>query len=127
MDTLITIAGRTYEVLSFLRGNERYLSGSTIVERAKEMNANLGKDDGQHLLDHQDEIPAEFRNFGNFLDRTIVVFTEWRHPDDPKVVAFICWHGLPWHNCRWAQGWISLNYDYLPCDDFRVLRRKSQH
>ena len=61
LPTTMTISGRTYDLLGFLQGDEKSVVGHTMVVRAKEMNANLGQDDGQHLLDHQDEIPAAVR------------------------------------------------------------------
>jgi len=39
LPTEMTIAGRTYEILGFLRGDEKSVVGHTIVERAKEMKA----------------------------------------------------------------------------------------
>lgn len=109
--TEMTIAGRTYEILGLLRGDEQSVPGSTMVERAKDMNANLGKDDGEFLLKHQQEIPVALRG------KVAFVFTDWRIPDDPGHVAYVDWNGS-----RWVRNWRWLGRDWR--GDDRVLRRK---
>ncbi len=110
LPTEMTIAGRTYEILGFLRGDEKSVVGHTIVERAKEMKAPLGQDDGQHLLDHQEEIPEALRG-------KIFVFPDWRNSDLPEVVAYVDWLGD-----LWAKGWGSLGRGFG--GSCRLLRRK---
>ena len=100
LPTEMTVGGRTYEILGFLRGDERLVNGNIMVERAKEMNANLGQDDGKHILKHQDEIPVSLRGKAAF------VFTEWRHPDDPESALYVSWRGV-----RWVRGWHWLGHD----------------
>ena len=58
LPTEMTIAGRTYDILSFLRGEKKSVKGVVMVAGAKEMSAHLGKDDGEHLLKHQGDIPV---------------------------------------------------------------------
>jgi len=109
----MTIGGRTYDLLGFLKGNEKSVKGDTMVERAKEMNANLGQDDGQHLLDNQQDIPAALRG------KVVFVFTDWRRPGGPGRVACVYWDE---DSQRWVQDW-----DWLGCvwgGRDRVLRRK---
>ena len=107
----MTVGGSTYEILDFLRGDEKSVDGSTMVARAKEMDANSSQDDGQHLLEHQEEIPEALRG------KVAFVFTDWRNPDGPGGVASVYWVGD-----RWVRHWCWL------VDDFgglaRVLRRK---
>jgi len=79
MPTSFTVGNRTYDMLSFLRGNEKSVVGHTMVERAKEMNANLGEDDGQYLLDNQQDIPVALRG------KVAFVFIDWRLPDDSEI------------------------------------------
>ena len=112
LSTEMTVGGRAYELLGFLRGNETSVAGRTMVKRAKKMNANLGKEDGQHILDHQDEIPAILRG------RVYLVFTDWSHPDGFGGIACIHWEGG-----RWIQHWDWFVDDYW-YGHFRVLRRK---
>ena len=110
--TTMTIAGRTYDILSFLREDKESVVGHTMVERAKEMlSAHLGEDDGRYILDHQDEIPAVLRG------KIVFVFTDWRRPDYSGHVYYVCWDDV-----RWIQDWGWLDGDWG--DYYRVLRRK---
>jgi len=109
LPTTMTIAGRTYEILGFLREGEDYVKGDIMVSRAKEMQAHLGEDDGQHLLDHQSEIPVALRGM-------VFVFTDWRHPGSESVCC-VGWRGDRWVR-RW--GWLGDVWD----DRYRVLRCK---
>ena len=111
LPTTMTIAGRTYEILGFLQEDETSIKGERMVSRVKEMSAHLGEDDGQHLLDHQNEIPVALRE-------VVFVFTNWQHRGDPESVNCVCWR-----DAHWVQGWNSLNQDWR--DFFRALRRKS--
>ena len=112
LPTKMTIGDRTYEILCFLRGEETSVVGYTMVDRAKEMNAHLGQDDGEYILKHQDEIPASLRG------KVVFVFTDWRHPAYPGSVYCVYWRGG-----RWVQVW-----NWLGDDDWggggRFLRRK---
>jgi len=78
----------------------------------KEMNANLGQDDGEHILKHQDEIPVALRG------KVAFVFTDWRHPDNPGLVYSVCWNGG-----QWVRYWNWLDDDYWGGNS-RLLRRK---
>ncbi len=111
MPTSFTAGNRTYDILSFLRGNEKSVVGHTMVERAKEMNANLGEDDGQYLLDNQQDIPVALR------DKVVFVFTDWRLPGDSDGVYCVYWDGD-----RWVRNWNWLVVGWG--DGGRVLRRK---
>jgi hypothetical protein len=107
----ITVHGRTYAVLSCFKKDEKSVVGRTMVERAKEMNTHLGKDDRKHILKYQDEIPALLRSHVAF------VFTDDRDPDNPENVLYVCWSG----GC-WVEGWLWLDGNWY--DFCRVLRRK---
>ena len=112
LPTEITVGNRTYEVLPVLReGDGGVVKGDVMVERAKKMNANLGSDDGQHLLDHQDEIPEALRG------KVVFIFTDWRHPAYSEGVYYVHWNGD-----RWVGPWYWLDNDFF--DVCRVLRRK---
>ncbi len=111
LPTTMTVGGRTYDILGFLEEGETSVVGSTMVVRAKEMSAHLGKDDGQHLLDHQEDIPEALRG------KVAFVFTAWRHPVNPENVAYVNWSGD-----RWVQNWNGLGSGWSGRD--RVLRRK---
>lgn len=107
-----TIGGRTYELVPFLKEGESCVSCDAMVERAKELNANLGQDDGEFILKNQEEIPQEFRK------KFYLVFTAWRNPSNPQ--GFAC---LAWGDGRGYQGWLC------PDDDWgaggRLVRRVS--
>ena len=47
---------RTYELVPFLEEGESYVSEDVMVERAKELNANPGEEDGVLILKNKDEI-----------------------------------------------------------------------
>ncbi len=112
LPTEMTVGGQTYEILDFLKGDEESVAGHIMVDRAKEMNANLGKDDGKHILKHQYEIPLPLR------EKVAFVFPDWRHPASPEHASYVYWNGVKWAQ-RW--GWLSVsNWDGRD----RVLRRK---
>lgn len=86
----MTVGGRTYDILTFLHEGENVVAGTTMVSRAKKMDASLGQEDGEHLLAHQDGIPVALQG------KVVFVFTDWRHPGDPGHVAFVYWDGGRW-------------------------------
>jgi len=111
LPTELVIGGRMYEILSFLKGDEERVSGNTMIERAKEMHANLGQEDGEYFMKHQDGIPAELR------DKIAFIFADWRHPSYPDEVSFLCWY-----DGRWIQSWRMLFDDWSAYS--RLPRRK---
>jgi len=112
LPTEIKVGDRTYEILTFLKDGEESIVGHEMVERAKEMNAHLGQDDGQYLLDHQQDIPESLRG------KVCFVFTDWRRPDGSDEVFCVCWSGD-----RWVRRWGWLGGDGWS-DNGRVLRCK---
>lgn len=114
LPTEFTIHGRTYELVPFLKKGESSVSvsGDVMVERAVELNANLGEEDGAFILERQDEIPPEFR--GKFC----LVFTAWRGPSRPPYIAY-----LDWGDVRWSRGWGGLDSVWGGSD--RLVRRVS--
>ena len=106
----LTIGNRIYEVLNFLKEGEDHISGKEIIERVKEMKANLGEGDCQYILDNQKDIPEDLKD--NYF-----IFTDWRRPAHPERVACVDWFGV----C-WVQYWRSLVDDWN--GGGRVLRRK---
>jgi hypothetical protein len=109
----MTVDGRTYEIIGFLKEREECVRSSTMVKRAKEMKAYLGEEDGQHILDRQDEIPAVLQG------KVIFVLPHWRHSDSGRrYVACLYWRGN-----RWCLDWDWLGSDWY--DLCRLLRRKA--
>jgi len=111
LPTEMTVGGRVYEILSFLREGETSVRGDVMVSRAKEMNAHLGKEDCKFLLAHQDEIPSALRG------KIVFVFPDWRDPGAREDVAGLDWGGDGWHrDWDWLDGgWRG---------SARLLRRK---
>ena len=112
LPTEMTVGGRTYEILGFLKGDEESVPGDVMVSCAKEMGANLGKDDCDHLLAHQNEIPVALRG------KIVFVFPDMRSPGDRGYVAYLYWLGG-----RWVVGFYWLGGVWV--GSYRVLRRKS--
>lgn len=107
----MTLGGRTYDILGFLQGDEKFVKGDVMVSRAKEMNAHQGKEEREHVLKYQDEIPAALRG------KVVFVFTDDRHPGSPENVYYVYWRGGCWvKSWHWlVDGWSGF---------YRVLRRK---
>lgn len=103
-------SGQHYDYLGFLRGDEKGVCGPVMVERAKGMGAHLGKEDGEHFLEHQCDIPAELEG------KVVFVFTDWRSNIDPERICYICWSG---RHRQWVVRWRWINsiwsgYFHLP-------------
>ena len=112
LPTEMTVGGRVYEILSFLREEDGgSVRGDVMVSRAKELGANLGKEDCEFLLAHQADIPAALRG------KIVFVFPDWRCPGGRGGVACVGWGGG-----GWCQDWGWLSYDWN--GDVRLLRRK---
>lgn len=112
LPTEMTIGGRTYEILGLYKEeDEGAVSGPMMTNRAREMNAHLGQDDGQHILDHQGEILTTLRR------KVVFVFTDWRDPVYPGRVACVACDCHHWVR-RWR--WLDDGFDGRA----RVLRRK---
>ena len=112
LPTEMTVGGRVYEILSFLREEDGgSVRGDVMVSRAKELGANLGKEDCEFILAHQADIPVALRGKVTF------VFPDWRHPDDRESVAYV-----DWRVGGWCQGWGWLSDGWY--GHGRLLRRK---
>jgi hypothetical protein len=112
LPTKMTIGRRTYEILGFLKGDETSVIDHVMINRAEEMNANLGKEDGSHIMAHRNDIPVSLRG------KVVFVFPAWHHPDYPENASYICWD-----DDEWVQDWCWLAYGSWGGSG-RVLRRK---
>lgn len=79
------------ELASFLLKGESYIQGEELVERAKKMQANLGQRQAEYLLDHQNEIPEEWRQYYLVFPGTI-----WRAHYGLRRVPCLGWLGERW-------------------------------
>lgn len=93
----------------FLEGDEARLLGETMLERGKATVEQLGKLAGRHhanaMLDHQDEIPVEWRSYDLVFGGTI-----WQDCEGDCWVAYLRWHKCQWKLCFGflsATGWSS--------------------
>lgn len=113
LPTEMIINGCAYDILGIFQEDDRLrlLDSYQLVNRAKDMSAHLGRDDGRNLLDHQDEIPVVFR------DWIVFVFTDWRH-----LIQSECIHIVYWGGDRWCETWRRA--DFLWDRYYHVLRRK---
>ncbi len=79
------------EIFSFLKEGEDHISSEEMRSRAKDMGAHLGQRHAEYLLEHQADIPKDWRSF-------YLVFpgTFWRFPDGYLRVPFLYWNGVRW-------------------------------
>lgn len=111
LPTTMTIGDRTYEILEILREGEKSIVGYEIDRRAKGMNACLGQDDGQYLLDHRQDIPESLKR------KVYFVFTCWHPPYRSDSVYWVGWDGCCWLE---HESWFGSNRFFA---GLRVLRR----
>lgn len=92
------------ELVPFLKEKESFVSGEEMVRRARvELDANCGQEDAEWLLEHQDEIPAEFRKYYLVFTGTI-----WRGSRGNRIVPYLGWIGG-----RWCLGFPWLFNDWV--------------
>ncbi len=99
------------ELVPFLKEGEERIGGEEMVRRSREeLHIDLGQKHAEYLLDHQAEIPEEFRKF-------VMVFTGtvWRDRVGRRYVPYLYWFGE-----RWCLGFGWLGRDFR--DDCRLLR-----
>ncbi len=103
------------KLVPFLRDNEKLIRGYDLISRARyELDANYGQEDAEFLLEHQEEIPAEFRQF--YLPFTATI---WRQPDGDLFVAYLNFRGG-----RWGLGWGRLGGGFVAGGRLLRPRRK---
>lgn len=106
------LSAANLELVSFLVRGESYISGEEMKKRAKQKNASLGQRQAEYLLENQEEIPSEWRNFYLPFPGTI-----WRGRDGDLVVPDLRWLGEQW---RLGFLWLGRDWRFLG----RLLRRK---
>lgn len=83
---------KNLEMVSFLENGENYVKGEKMRQRAVGLKANLGLADAKYVLEHQAEIPPEFRN-NKYL---VFTGTLLRDPDGSLHMADLRWDGQRW-------------------------------
>lgn len=107
-------SAQNLELVSFLKRGENSIGGEEMVRRARvELDANYGQEDAEWLLDHQDEIPVEFRKYYLVFTGTV-----WRDSLGRRLVPYLVWDGGGW--CL-RFGWLAFGWR---SDDRLVRLRK---
>jgi len=108
----IVLPDGTYEVVSFLREGEESIDGELVLQRARELGANIGATDGEYLLRHQASIPAVFRK------RVTFICTSWWSSREWGEVWFIMWDDI---SNRWEKR-RSVMHGHSYSSNMRLLR-----
>ncbi len=97
---ILEIGDRTYELIKFVKdSDQQYITRDTLFKRAKELKAELGEEDCNYFIDHQDDIPNNFEGtyHREWENSNYFVFLGWRHfPHLPNSVATVKWDGDEW-------------------------------
>lgn len=102
------------ELIEFLEKGETLISSKELRKRAVKLKANLGIDDCEYFLNHQDEIPKEFRTKYLVFPGTLL-----RDSGGRSHVVFLYWSGGRWRlGFYWLGGGFGGNG--------RLVRRKSK-
>jgi len=94
------------EPVPFLRQDESSIRGYDLIDRARyELDANLGQEDAEFILEHEAEIPESLQSFCLVCTATI-----WRSPDGVLRVAYLYCYGRRWRLFwGWLEGGFSTN------------------
>jgi hypothetical protein len=111
LPTEMTIGERTYEIVQLDLGRKYDDPDVSMQERAMDMNAYLGEEDGQYLLEHKEQIPVVIRAKFAF------VFLNWQKPISCQWAAMIYWR-----DDHWIQDWACYEHGWFGY--YRLLRRK---
>ena len=82
---------KKFKIKKFLKKNESYISGEELRKRAIDLKANLGFKVLEYVLEHQSQIPEEFRNYWIYFTGTLL-----RRPDGVLCVACLYFDGDRW-------------------------------
>ena len=100
---------RKLQLDTFLREGESYLVGHTMLERANQMGDCAGQLHAERMLEQQENIPVEWREF-----RLLFPGTVWRLPLGRLYVPYLYWHAGGW---RLYWYWLGLDFN-----DCRLVR-----
>lgn len=95
-----------FELVKILKDGETYVSGYEMLKRAKELGITSSKKEADYFLEHQKEIPEEWRDY-------YLIFPEYLLDDDDRdrQVAYFGWYGWHWVlNFGWLGSYFS-DYD----------------
>lgn len=108
---MLEIGEREYDVVSWSKKESARLPLTAIIKLAKELDANLGEEEGKYIEEHAQDIPAGLHGMIIFL------ISEWTSPDG-MVATFnrsrISGWMLKWEDPKQVAGTIV-----------RLLRRRA--
>ena len=97
------VSAADIEPVPFLRQGESSTRGYDLIGRARyELDANLGQEDAEFILEHEAEIPKSLQSFCLVCTATI-----WRDPDGSLRVASLYCDGKRW-DLYWS--WLVLDF-----------------
>lgn len=99
---------RDLELVTFLKNGEVSVKGEEMVHRARvEFDANYGQEDAEYVLEHEVEIPKEFRPYYLVFPGTV-----WQDSHGNRYVSCLDWRGGRWilfFNWLRARLWFSVD------------------
>lgn len=108
--TRLAVGRRVYELVPFHKEGEGWVTGKTMMRRAKKLSVSLGHEDCMFIFEHQDKISQDY--FGLYL-----IFTAWCELSPRKEVAYLS-YGNHW-DLHFL--WISNKYEWDK--NARLVRR----
>lgn len=84
-------SAKELELVSLLGKGESHIAGEEMMKRSKSLKANLNQHHAEYLLEHQDEIPKEWRSYSLVFSGTV-----WRGSYGDRRVACLYWGGKRW-------------------------------
>lgn len=97
--------------MKLLTYDEDEITGAEYEERAKKLNVVFGQHTAEYLLEHQIEIPREWRKFSLLFPGTV-----WRDFDGSSHVPRLGWDDIEWRYFYWLSG----AYEFHPSDRLLV-------
>lgn len=97
-----------FEIVSFLKEDEKYISGKELEKRALALGGWATKEDVEWLLEHQDEMPEEWRDY--------YLVSNWQHlmrnkhlATDGRIVKEISQAEFDYFQMHcWPFGWVII-------------------
>ncbi|MDD4900866.1 MAG: hypothetical protein PHS62_01985 [Patescibacteria group bacterium] len=109
----MVVGGRTYEIVKIPTKGVAPVPGHIMVGRVQELNVNLGQEDGEHILQHQKDIPKSLQGRVGF------VFPAWRHSSEEFGEGIFV---VDWDISLWVKNW-NLFQGSFGGEYHRLLRR----
>ncbi len=103
------IGDRVYEVIPYLKDKEKPITGYEVIKRARALNACLGADDADYILEHQRDIPGGFYRY-------YFIFTNWNNSEghDSEMLYYIddCYYDVRKEEYEWTKNYRPLENDF---------------